>query len=232
MSVARGFGLNGTKYYTNIAKPTHVNFTFTVNAANSAGLGVTSVKSNGYVEHVFMHTSATPGSVAGFLNPNPPVGYAFIRFKNNFNIYLNNDITQNPPLVSTATTSVTANGVYAITSLGTATLAQWQAKGLQPGLTPTVGQAFVATATGTIGGGATVGLPGQLTASNAVVVGDPNQSLANLNIASNAGAIVIVQFSGPTSAGVTTMIPTNPADGTMISMRFSFDASTVTIDGL
>ena len=152
MSVARGFGLNGKSYYTNVVKPCDVNVNFVVDHTNGNGLGVRSVKSNGYVEAVFMNTTATPGVIAGITNPNPAAGYAMVIFKNNFNIYLGGFSGQITPLTSTSTTSVTTGSVYVITTLGTTTLAQWQAAGLPQGLTPTVGQAFVAIKTGSIGG--------------------------------------------------------------------------------
>lgn len=233
MSVQRGFGLNGKSFYTNVATPMDVNCNFIVDSTNGNGLGIRSLKSNGYVEAVFMHTSSTPGSVNGILNPNPAAGYAMVIFKNNnFQKYLGGFSGQITPLTSTSTTATTAGNVYVITLLGTASLAQWQAAGLPQGLTPTVGQAFVAIATGTIGGGAHVGLPGEQVAPIVSVVGDPNTSLGNSNLAVNAGARIIVQFAGPTAAGNTALIATAPADGTVIGMTFKFDGSTVTIDGL
>ena len=232
MSVARGFGLNGKSYYTNVVKPCDVNVNFVVDHTNGNGLGVRSVKSNGYVEAVFMNTTATPGVIAGITNPNPAAGYAMVIFKNNFNIYLGGFSGQITPLTSTSTTSVTTGSVYVITTLGTTTLAQWPAAGLPQGLTPTVGQAFVAIKTGSIGGTGTVGLPGEQVAPVISVIGDPNQSLNNANIATNAGARIIVQFAGPTAAGNTALVATAPADGTVVGMTFKFDASSVTIDGL
>lgn len=232
MSVARGFGLNGKSFYTNICMPCDVNLNFIVDSTNGNGLGIRSLKSNGYVESVFMHTSATPGVVGGVTNPNPAVGYALVTFKNNFNYYIGGFSGQVTPLTSTSTTSTTAHSVYVITSLGTATSAQWQAAGLPHGLTPAVGQAFVAIATGTIGGSATVGLPGEQVAPTVSVVGDPNTTISNANIASNAGARVVLQFSGATNSSTTTLIPANPADGTVVGMTFKFDRSSVTIDGL
>lgn len=201
MSVARGFGINGKSYYTNVCGPRDVNLQFTVASTNSAGLGVTSVKANGFVEYVFMHTTQTPGSVNGFTNPNPASGYAIVKFKNNFNVYLNNYFSQIVPTASNSTTSLTSGNVYVITAVGNTTLANWQAVGLQKGLTPTVGQAFVATATTSITGSGTVGLPGVPTINSISAIGDPNQSIANSSIASNAGAIVVVQFSALSPAG-------------------------------
>jgi hypothetical protein len=235
MSYARGFGLNGKSLYTNIAMPKEVWLNFIVDSANGNGLGTRSLKSNGYVEYVFMHTSSTPGTILGHLNPNPAAGYAIVCFKNNFNRYLGGFSGFVVPAVNTSQTSVTANSVYIITSLGTATLAQWQAKGLLPGFNPSVGGSFVATATGTIGGSATVGSPGVPLALQTTIVGDPNQELNNSNIAGNAGAVIIVQFAAPTISGSalqTPLIATAPADNTVIGMQFCFDGSTVSIDGL
>lgn len=196
MSVARGYGLNGKSIYTNVAKPILVNCQFTVNHTNSAGLGITSLKSNGYIEAVFMNTTQTPGrSAGGILNPNPIAGYAMVIFKNNFNYYLGGFSGQTAVTTSNSTTSLTTGNVYVITLVGTTTTAQWQAAGLPYGLTPTVGQSFVAIATASLSGSGTVGIPGVLAAPTVSIIGDPNQSIANLNVAQNAGARVIVQFS-------------------------------------
>lgn len=59
MSQPRGFGLNGKSIYMNIANPKEVELNFIVDATNGNGLGVRSIKSNGYVRNVFMHTSAS-----------------------------------------------------------------------------------------------------------------------------------------------------------------------------
>lgn len=276
MSVARGFGLNGKSYYANVAGPRSVSVQFTVNAADSGGLGITSLKSNGYVEHVFMHTSQTPGSVNGITNPNPQSGYAVIAFKNNFNVWLNSYSVQSVPLTSTSTTSLTAGHVYTITSVGNTTLANWQAVGLPQGFTPTVGQTFVATATVSITGTGTVGVPGVPVAPVVTVVGTPNTLLNNSAIASNAGAQMVLQFSSfaatgtistptltmnsytpagtnnsstppvftgtpavltgtistPTFTSTSVYAATAPTDGTVVSLQFEFDGSSVTVDGL
>ena len=231
MSVARGFGLNGKSIYMNVCKPQIVECNFVVDSANGNGLGIRSLKSNGYIENVFMHTSATPGSNNGHLNPNPAVGLALVQFKNNFNYYLGGFSGFVSPVGSSGA-STTAHAATIITSLGTATLAQWQAVGLPAGLTPSVGMSFVATASGTVGGSATVAGPSVSGITSFEVVGDPNQSLNNSNIASNAGAYVLVQLLGATSSSVTTLIPTAPANGSVLGMSFWFDGSTVTIDGL
>lgn len=232
MSVSRGFGLNGKSLYTNVTKPEEVWCNFIVDHTNGNGLGIRSLKSNGYIEAVFMNTNQTPGSVNRFLNPNPAAGFAYVIFKNNFNYYLGGVSGQIVPTVSNTTTSLTSGNVYVITVLGTTTTAQWQAVGLPMGLTPAVGQSFVATATVSISGTGKVGVPGVPTTQVVSVVGDPNGSIANASIASNAGARIILQFSAATAAGNTAMIAAAPADNTVIGLQFCFDASSVTIDGI
>lgn len=250
-----------------------------------------------------MYTSTTPTNMnSAYVNPITVAGgNCLVIFKNNFNYYLGAHQIQVPPATSTSTTSTTAGDPYVITALGTATLAQWQAAGLPQGWTPTVGQVFVATATGTIGGSAHVGIPGVPTAPILNVVGAPNTMLGNSNIGTNAGAQMLLQFqslsgtftgsaltahthtlylaNGAVSDGATTRVnagtnllgantgsnisvagiaaasgtaggivqasagtpagtvslayaSTAPADGTVVFMRFSFDRSSVTIDGI
>lgn len=231
MSLARGFGLNGRAYYTNISKPCIVQCNFVVDSTNGNGFGVRSIKSNGYIRNVFMHTSATPGVNDGMTNPNPVVGVALVQFKQNFNYYVGGFSGFVSPAGSNQTT-VTNHSPYIITILGTATLAQWQAVGVPVGFTPAVGMSFVATSTGTIGGSANVAPPSVSGVSSLEVIGDPNQSIGNSSIASNGGAIVLVQMLGATSSSVTTSIPTAPANGSVVGMTFYFDGSSVTIDGL
>ena len=232
MSVARGFGLNGQALYTNVAKPIEVHLNFVVDSTNGNGLGIRSLKSNGYVRNVFMHTSASPGTNDGALNPNPAAGFALIQFKNNFNYYLGGYSGFVSPVTGSPTGSIVNHTAYIIASLGTTTLAQWQAKGLPLGLTPTVGQSFIATATGALGGTGTVIQPGVSGIVASEVVGDPNGSIANTNLAQNGGAYLLVQFLGATDASTTTLIATAPANGSVCGMTAVFDGSSVTIDGL
>lgn len=236
MSFARGFSQNGKSLYSNVTKPCDVHLNFVVDSTNGNGLGIRSLKSNGYVENVFMHTSATPGSNNGHLNPNPAAGFCLIQFKNNFNYYLGGFSGFVSPIVSPATSTnsgLTVGQAYIITVLGTTTLAEWQTIGLPLGLTPTVGQSFIAIATGT-GGAHTgkVGLPGVSGITSMEVVGDPNGSIANSSIAANAGAYLLVQFLGATDSATTTLIPKAPASGSVVGMCAQFDGSSVTIDGI
>lgn len=194
MSVARGLGQNGGRLYSNITKPVKIDLSFIVDSANSNGLGVSSLKSNGYVRNVFMHTSQTPGSNDGALNPNPAVGYALVQLKNNFNIYLGCQASIASPTTGSTSGSVTNHNAYVIASLGTTTLTQWQASGLPIGLVPAVGQSFIAIRTGAIGGTGTIIAAGVSGISAIEVVGNPNLSISNSAIAANGGAYLLLQF--------------------------------------
>jgi hypothetical protein len=215
--------------YSNLVKPVSIDCNFIVDSANGNGLGIRSLKSNGYVKNVFMHTSAP---LAGSGNPNPAVGYAVVQLAGNFNHYIGGFSGVIAPLSSTSLTSVVSGNPYVITSLGTTTLAQWQAAGLPKGFTPTVGQAFIAIESSAIGGTATVGAPGIATSSIISIVGDPNQTIANSNVSANGGAQIIVQFLAATSSSVTTLVAAAPADSSVIALDIRLDASSVTVDGL
>ena len=111
---------NAGHFYSNIVKPIKIDLNFIVDSTNGNGLGIRSLKSNGYVRNVFMHTSATPGSNDGALNPNPASGYALIQLKQNFNYYLGGFSGFVSPVSGTPLTSTTSGGAYIIVSLGTA----------------------------------------------------------------------------------------------------------------
>ncbi len=220
----RGFGLNGKSCYQNIAMPKSVWLNFTVDA--TVGVGVSSVKSNGYVNYVFMHTSTTPSSTNGFLNPNPAAGFAVVSFNTNFNYFVGVRGSVVAPATSTSTTSTTANVAAIITALGTATLAQWQAVGLPAGMTPAVGQSFIATASQSIGGSAHVGVAGVSNVAAISLVGEPNSMVANSAISSNGGAQIMLLLQDFAGAAVA------PTAGSIVRLEFVYDGSSVTIDGL
>jgi hypothetical protein len=226
MSVARGNGQNGGHFYSNITQPVNIYCNFVVDSANGNGLGIRSLKSNGYVRNVFMHTSATPGSNNGYLNPNPASGVILVQMNNNYNYYLGGNVGFVSPVSGSPVTSTTAGTSYVIVSLGTTTLAQWQAAGLPAGVTPAVGVAFVATATGAIGG--TGAVEASATAgsgiTNVEVFGDAH--LSNTSSIAQYGGMWILSkcFASGTQ--------TAPADGSVCGMLLTFDASSVTIDGL
>jgi hypothetical protein len=201
MSVVRGYGLNGKSYYTNITKPEETFITFTVTPTN--GLGITSLMSNGYVRNVFMHTSTTPGVNDGYTNPNPLAGFALVQFTNNFNYYVNGYAQFRSPTTGSIkidNSALTSGQAYVITTLGNATLAQWQGVGLPQGVTPAVGVSFVATAVGAGSNVLTsrVSTPTTSGIYGVEVVGNPGVMLSSSNIASNGGAWLLLQFLVPT----------------------------------
>jgi hypothetical protein len=105
-------------------------------------------------------------------------------------------------------------------------LQDWNAVGLPKGLVPAVGQSFIATSTGA---GASTGLvkaPGISGIGSIEVIGNANLSFAPAaqGGSPNVGAWILVQFLAPTSAGVTTMIPTAPAAGAAVGLSFYVDA--------
>lgn len=228
MSYFRG-GKNGGNYYSNISQPIEVDCNFTVDSANGNGLGIRSLKSNGWIRNVFMFTSSTPGSNNGALNPNPAAGYALIQFKQNFNIYIGGYSGFVSPVSGTpinVTSGLSVGGAYIIVSVGTTSLAAWQALGVPAGVTPAVGVSFIAI-TATVGTGTgVVEVPKAIGSGIEVidVIGNPNVSV-NSNIAANGGMYVLVRFLAATAAGTTTLVATAPQDGSVVGMTFKFDMS-------
>lgn len=224
MSTFRG-AKNAGWYGSNLSQPIKIDCNFVVDSSNGNGLGIRSLKSNGWIRNVFMHTSSTPGSNNGMTNPNPASGYVMVQFKQNFNIYLGGFSGFVSPVSGTSLTSVVAGDAYTIVSLGTATLADWLAVGFPAGFTPAVGASFIATASQSIGGSAAVEAPSVSGITSLEVVGNVNETIANSAISTNGGALLIAQFLGATSSSVTTLVPTAPANGSVVGMSFFFDQS-------
>lgn len=200
----RGYGQNGTKYNTNVTIPQECHLQFTVTPSN--GLGITSLKSNGYVRNVFMHTSTTPAANNGYTNPNPANGFALIQFYNNFNYYLNGFAQVIAPVAGSIkidNSALTAGQAYVISTVGNSTLAQWQAVGLPVGVTPAVGVSFIATAVGAGANTSTsrVSTPTTGGVLGVEVVGNPGVMQDTQNMAVNGGAWLMLQFMGGSFAG-------------------------------
>lgn len=230
MSVFRG-AKNAGAYGSNLSQPIRIAANWVVDSTNGNGLGIRSLKSNGWVRNVFMHTSSTPGrGNGGYLNPNPAAGYALVQFKQNFNIYLGGNVGLVSQLSGSnvsISAGLTVGNPYVIVSVGTSTAANWEAVGLPLGLTPTVGQSFIATSavagvgTGIVQAPAATGA-GVVTSD---VIGDPNQSIANASIASNGGAWILIRFLGATNSSTTTLVATAPANNSVAGAFFEFDQS-------
>lgn len=202
------------------AYPVLVSCNFVVDQANANGLGQKFLK-GGAVKAVYMKTSATPA--AG--NPNPEDGIIMIELQDNYNRLLGGFASAVSPLDGSTQTSTTAGDICVIVSLGTATLAQWQAAGLPVGVTPAVGVAFVATATGAIGGSAAVQGVGVSGAVGLETCGNTNLSLSRENSPVNGGGIIYLQALDASGAKVA------PADGTVIAVSLYLSNSSVTVQG-
>ncbi len=178
------------------AMPVLLSCNFVVDSTNA--LGITSLKGGG-IKNVFMHTSTTPSGG----NPNPEAGVIMVQLQDNYSKLLSQTSGVIAALDGSGQTSTTAGRASVITVLGTATLAQWQTRGLPVGVTPAVGVCFIATTTGAIGGSAQVQRP---LASNIAAIeacGSPAQSMALTQSAVNGGSIIILQTLAPSAAAAT-----------------------------
>lgn len=225
MSVARG-SQNGGHYYSNVVTPQEIQIQWVVNAADSGGLGITGLQSNGWVRYVFMHTSATAGVVDGVTNPNPATGRGFLQLKQNFQNFLGSSYSLTSPGTAGSTITTTVqHTTYQINALGTTTLAQWQAVGLPTGIVPAVGVVFVATVAQAIGGSGTVKTPTESATLTMETMGNTDLNQPS-SIAAYGGQYFHFQFLSAT----TTIL--NPVDTTIVNLRLYFDRSSVTVDGL
>jgi hypothetical protein len=118
---SNALGNSGGRLYSFGSQPVLIDCSFTVTPTN--GLGVTNLKGQG-VNNVFMHTSTTPASHNGYLNPNPGVGYALVQLKSNYNRYLGGFSAGVAPLtgseiqIDSNTAGLTAGVPYVVTTVG------------------------------------------------------------------------------------------------------------------
>lgn len=114
-------GNNGGRFYSFLNRPVLIDCNFVVDVANGNGLGIRNLKGNG-VKNVFMHTSATPGSNRGMLNPNPLTGYALIQLDKNYNRYCGGFYGCVSPVTGSNlainASALTAHQPYVVTSVG------------------------------------------------------------------------------------------------------------------
>lgn len=120
--MGHALGNNYGKSYSFMSKPVSLDLNFIVDADNTNGLGVRSVKGQG-VSNVFMHTSATPGrGPNNYLNPNPAAGFALIQLAYNYNELKGGPINLKAPVTGSDLaingSALTAGNPYVITSVG------------------------------------------------------------------------------------------------------------------
>jgi len=218
------FNYPNNKLYQYEAYPVLLSCNFVVDSTNGNGLGIRSLKGSG-IANIFMHTTAAPGTGNyGLVNPNPASGNIVVQLQNNFNKYLSGFSGFVSPVSGTPLTATVSHTAYTIVSLGTATLAQWQAVGFPLGFTPSVGASFVATATATIGGSAAVETASASGITSIEVVGDPNALLKNSNIYQNGGAQMVLQCLNSSSL-------TAPVNGSVVGLNFYLSNSSVAVNG-
>lgn len=214
--------------------PVLIDFNFIVDSTNGNGLGIRSLK-GAYVKNVFMNTSAP---LVGSGNPNPAAGNIIVHLTDNFNRVLFATSGDIGPLsgsnLAAGGSALTVGVVYVITVVGTTTAAQWLALGVPLGVTAAPGVAFTALLTGSGSGSGQV----QLSSNSGIVryqgVGDPNLSVAPVSASYNTsvqGSWLTFQALGATSSSVTTLIPTAPANGSVIGIQAYMSNSPLLLGG-
>jgi hypothetical protein len=194
-------------------------------------------------------SASSPGDTLSFAmtaalagNPNPQAGIIVVQFADNFNQYFFGSAGFLPALTGTninvdaSDAALTAGDAYVIVSLGTSTAADWVTLGVPIGITPAVGVAFIAAATGAGTGTGKVQLPAAAGANlyNIQPIGDPNttiSSLAGAQMGEPNGTQMILGCYGPTSTSNPTGILKAPANNTVIGMSFVFSSSTTNSTG-
>jgi hypothetical protein len=232
-----------SRIYTGHVMPVAIDCNFVVDSANGNGLGIRSLKGP-YVQNVFMHTSATAG--AGntnpatpnipVINPNPASGTIVVQLQDNYNRLLTSSYAVVSPVGSSVivTSGLTVGVAYVITILGDASAADWLALGVPAGVTPAVGVAFIAKATGH--GAATVSrvAPSAAAGSGSFTIegiGDANLAIApSPSSAQGFGAQLILQVRNASGSSAASAIAA-PADGTVISLSFLLSNSSILIAG-
>lgn len=218
------------KIYSGHVMPVLLDCNFIVDADNTNGLGIRSLKGP-MVNAVYMHSSiATPAT----LNPNPQNGVIVVQLQDNFNKVINGmRASLSSPLsgsdVKIDNSAMTAGVAYTISILGNATAAKWIAIGVPRGVTPAVGVSFIAASNG--GAGNTLSSRVQASASSSTVasieiVGNPDLSVAPAPSANQGyGASIILvcrDYAGSIVA---------PADEIKIGLQFYLSNSSITVQG-
>lgn len=168
------------------------------------------------------------GAVSSFKGPmiqsvtRAAAGLYSIQLQDNYNGMFNMIASAVSPQSGSniAAASFVAGTAYQITVVGTT---NWSAIGLNSALTPAVGMSFIAS-----GAGSGTGM--------AKVMG--NSGIAAIEMLDNGaelapspapllGGIINIQCLGATSSSVTTQIPADPANGSIICLSFYLNNSSV-----
>lgn len=221
---------SGGKIYSMHVSPVLLDCNFIVDADNTNGLGIRSLKGPA-IQAVYMHSSiATPSA----LNPNPQNGVIVVRLSDNYNRIFNSvRANLSSPLsgsdVKIDNSAMTAGVAYTITTLGNATAAKWRAIGVPAGVTAAVGVSFIAASNGGAGDTLTSRVQAVATSSTVSsieVVGNPDLSIAPAPSANQGygGQIILIcrDYAGAIVA---------PADEVKIGLQFYLSNSSIVVQG-
>lgn len=191
--------------YSKVAGLTYVNCAITIGSSGA----VTSFSGN-LVSSVTLPTNA--------------VGQYQINLNDMYNAVVDYHFALKGPLNATPTaiTGLTPGIAYSISTLGSATAAQWTTAGVPTGVTAAVGVVFVAAATsaGTSSAAKSIDSP---VASSAIYCGSNSYTSGGLTCTQ-----LLVQCMGPTDSTHPALIPTNPASGSVLSLGFALRSSSIT----
>lgn len=204
------------KMYQMEAYPVLVSCTFVVDNTNAAGV---SNLTGGTVQNVWMNSVAAGGG-----NPNPVAGVIQVNLQDNYSKLLGMSVSVAEPTSGVNLNAVSVGVPYVISVLGTTTTAQWQAVGLPVGVTPALGQCFVATVTGPLTGTGRVQTGVSVAAPDVALAGDPNAMLQKSDSAVNGGAqfVLITRSAGA---------PVALTNGTKVRVNLYLSNSSVTVNG-
>ena len=118
--------------------------------------------------------------------------------------------------------SFSVGTVYQITALGNT---NWATAGLPAGITPSVGDTFLAAAVGS--GTGTAKAIGNSGVQRIELMGNNPAMLSNQPFVAQAGGFVDFQCLAPTDASTTTVIPADPANGSSLIIVVSLSNSSV-----
>jgi hypothetical protein len=188
-----------------IERLTYINCKWTVTGSSGA---VSGLVGNGVL-------SVTPGNVAGT--------YA-VRFQDPYKALLHVDYSCSAPAGTpqAITSGLTVGNMYTIVTVGTSTAADFLAIGLDPGLTPTPGQCFVATSTGAGAGTGTVAPPETTQAAPDVEIMGNQDSNVGVSLGNGkGGGLVCLSFRN--ASGTVAW----PAAGTVVRLGFKLRNSSI-----
>lgn len=169
-------------------------------------------------------SSSTGALVNSVTLPTGAVGQYLINLTDNYNAFIDMFSNVKAPISAspTAITALTPGLAYSISTLGSATRAQWTTAGVPTNVTPAVGVFFVAAATSA--GASSAAKPVISSGLYGVVLVGTNTYQTS---AGNSAFQILVQCVGPTATADTALIPTNPVSGSVLELGFWLRDSTV-----